>query len=602
MAAAQSQNNKVAHFIEPGAKQVATARRLGRALALPQILAQALVRRAITDEAPARAFLRPRLSQLLSPESMADFSAAVERVTAAIEQKQTVGVFGDYDVDGITAAAVVSLTLQELGCPPYVRIAHRNHGYGLQPDDVADFCTHHCDLLIACDVGSSDVEALELAQKRGLDVVVLDHHKLPEQYPPAVALVNPSRPDCDFPDTHMASVGLAFYLAAGLKTHLAARAHRRPLPDPRIFLDLVALGTVADVAPLVGPNRIMVSRGLQLLGGNRRPGLQALARISGLNGSRGAVGVREVAFRLAPRLNAAGRLGDAMPAYRLLQEEDPVRARKLAADLEEMNRTRQKLQDTVLEAARQQVEWGEAGENVLVVDGPGWHPGVVGIVAAKLAEQYDRPALVISIGEDGEGRGSARTAGGVNLYECLERARRALVSFGGHEAAAGLVVRREKIEQLRSLLEAAVAAGRPTPLDHTPQVEVDGRLTLAQVDAALMGHLDKLEPVGSGNPPPAFVTYGVGVDRMRVVGRGHLALQLAAPQSTLVRSAIGFSMARRQVREGQLLDVAFTPEWDTYHGAGAIRLKLIDLRESRKGTSQAPSAEGPQARPEGGQR
>jgi single-stranded-DNA-specific exonuclease len=375
-------------------------------------------------------------------------------------------------------------------------------------------------------------------------------------------------------------VGLAFYLAAGLKTFLEPKLERRPIPDPRTFLDLVALGTVADVAPLKGANRVMVSRGLQLLGGKRRPGLQALARVSGVSGRSGPIGVREVAFRLAPRLNAAGRLGDAMPAFALLREEDEQRAKKLAGQLDELNRKRQELQEVVFKAARQQVEWGEAGENVLVVDGPGWHPGVVGIVAAKLAEKYARPAVVISIDESGEGRGSCRTAGGVNIYRCLESAKDALVSFGGHEAAAGVVVRRERIELLRSLLEDAVSARSEGPKDGRV-IEVDGRVTLKDVDQTLMTSLDKLEPMGSGNPEPVLLARSVGVERIRVVGQGHLSLQLAEPSSTVRRAAIGFRMADRPIREGSRIDIAFTPEWDTYRGNGAVRLRLKELVHSR---------------------
>lgn len=562
---------------EPDVSLALQAGRLAADMSISPFLAQLLVARGIDTRERVEGFLSPRLSNLPSPREMADFDQAVERTAVAVIERQRVGVFGDYDVDGITSAAVVALFLEEMGVPLSVRIAHRDRGYGLKIEDVRYMLERGCGLFVVCDVGTSDFEALQFAKDNHLDVVVLDHHKVPEERPPALALVNPARTDCLFPDKNMASVGLSFYMVAALRTVLLEKDLGRPVPDPRSYLDLVALGTIADVAPLVGSNRIMVRKGLQLLSGSRRPGLQALSHVSGISDEIAGIGVREVAYRLAPRLNAAGRLGDAYPAFELLVVDDEKRALHLAQELDKTNHCRKEHQNKVLDAARQQVEWGEAGSDVLVVDGEGWHPGVVGIVAAKLTDIYRKPAVVISIEEDGTGRGSARSFGGINLYRCLDLVRESLISFGGHEAAAGLVVRRENIKQLRIQLDRVVREEMGKP-GYETALCVDARIPLSAVNADLMDDIAKLEPLGAGNPAPTFIASGLKVLRSRVVGEDHLSLSLADGPSGPVFNAIGFGLGDRLAKPGEIVDIVFTPEWDQYVGNGAIRLRLQDIR------------------------
>lgn len=580
MASVMKGFDKLPPIVEPNQEIAAQAKRLAHELGVSDFLAQILVIRGISTKEDAARFLSPRLTNLTSPEEMADFQVAVERVAEAVLQKQTVGIFGDYDVDGITSAAVIALFLREMGVDLSVRIAHRDRGYGLKPEDVRFMLDKRCELFIVCDVGTSDIQALEYAGENNLDVVVLDHHKVPVPPPPALALVNPSRKDCGFSEENLASVGLSFYLVAALRTYLIKKKLNRPVPDPRSYLDLVALGTVADVAPLIGANRIMVQKGLQLLGGNRRPGLQALSSVSGI-ADGGAIGVREVAYRLAPRLNAAGRLGDAYPAFELLIVSDVDRAKELAKSLDETNICRKEHQARVLEAARQQVEWGEAGDNVLVVDGEGWHPGVVGIVAAKLTDYYRKPAVVISIEAEGTGRGSARSVGGINLYRCLHDVRDTLLSFGGHEAAAGLVVRREKINELRKKLDEAIGEELES-LGREIVLNVDAHLAFTEINKGLMDDMARLEPLGAGNPAPVFYSTGLKVMRSRVVGKEHLSLVLSDLSSNTVFNCIGFTMGERIGKLGGLVDIVYTPEWDHYYGNGAIRLRLNDIRPSKK--------------------
>ena len=559
-------------YEEPDQWVATVARQLAAELDIHFIVAQVLVARGIDAPEEAQRFVRPRLGDLEPPIGLADFSGAVERLAVAALQGEQVGIFGDYDVDGITSTAVVALYLRKLGLNPVVRLAHRDRGYGLKPGDIDFLAARGCRLIVACDVGTSDVEALQWARDHNLDVLVFDHHQVPDLLPPTTALVNPARHDSTFPDPGLASVGLTFYLVAALRTRLQSEQKwAGNLPDPREMLDLVALGTVADVAPLTGGNRVMVSYGLKMLGGSPRVGLKALAQVAGLEEGR-TIGVREVAFNLAPRLNAAGRLGDAAPAFDLVTESDPDRARSLARQLDELNQTRRQLQQSVLEAAEQQVRWGQAGDSVLVVDGQGWHPGVVGIVAARLAETYVRPAVVIALGDDGLGRGSGRSDGRLDLYESLSLCGDTLVSFGGHAAAAGLVVRRDRIGAFRQAINAVANQSGHT---ETRTWQVDAVLSLSDVDEHLMRGLDILEPTGAGNPAPQFLARSVRVDAVRVVGRGGDHLSMVLCDGPVSRSAIGFSMGSRAPAVGSTIDVVFTPEWDLYRGG--IQLRIVDF-------------------------
>ena len=559
-------------FRAPPAERIRKARGLADQLGLSQVLAQVLVQRGMETSDEIGRFLAPKLSDLTPPEDLTDFDAAVDRVLDAVRGGEHVGVFGDYDVDGITSVAVVASYLEALGLVVTPRLARRDSGYGIQPEDVRELKEAGCSLLVACDVGTCDFDALEEARVVGLDVVVLDHHKVAERLPETVALVNPSRPDSAFPEETLASVGLSFYLVSGLRTKLkAARLVANP-PDPRELLDLVAVGTVADVVPLRRANRIMVHRGLRLLGAGRRPGLRALVRRSRVVADVG-VRARDISFGLAPRLNAAGRLGDARPAFELLMAKDASQAEALADRLEEMNGRRRAYQDMVFDAATQQVHWGQAGEHILVVDGAGWHPGVVGIVASKLVERFHRPAIVISLDEEtGIGRGSGRSDGLVDLHAMLKRGEDMLLSFGGHAAAAGLVVKRDRIGDLRRFLNEAVAALGTKSLG---PVEVDAALEVGSIDASLMESLGGLEPVGAGNPSPLFAAMDVPIQSVRKMGGEHIRLQVG-PRSRSI-TAVGFSMAEDAPAAGRTVDLVFRLEWDSYFGPGAVRLNLVQI-------------------------
>ncbi|HEX8951678.1 MAG TPA: DHHA1 domain-containing protein, partial [Polyangia bacterium] len=421
--------------------------------------------------------------------------------------------------------------------------------------------------------GTSDHEALAAARARGVDVIIVDHHQVPERDPDALALINPHQASCRFPFKGLASVGVAFYLAAALRTRLRA-AGFATLPDPRALVDLVAVGTIADLAPLTDENRILVHHGLARLRTQPRPGLAALARAAGLDG--GVQRTTDISLRLAPRLNAPGRLGDAQPSLDLLlADADNAEAR--AARLEAANVERRAVQERVLVEAMQQAEAQPDG--VIVVAGAGWHAGVVGIVAAKLVDRFARPSLVIALDEAARvGVGSARTVAGFHLHRALTSCAELLVRYGGHAAAAGLTIEARHLGELRTRLSAAARAsfGGEAP---AATLGVDAEIALDAVDELLAEEVGRLEPFGVGNPEPVLGARGVTLERTRVVGESHL--QVTLRDGLHARDGIGFWLAASDRSPapglGARVRAAFIPEIDTFRGVRRVRVRLRDL-------------------------
>jgi single-stranded-DNA-specific exonuclease len=567
------------------------ARLLGEQLGLRSLTGQLLINRGIRTDQEARRFLDPRLSDLRPPEGalpMAGFALAVDRLKQAVLGREPIGVFGDYDVDGVTTCALLSDFLNRCGAQVTARVARRGDGYGFGKADAHDLAAAGCSLIITGDCGTSDHETLALCRQMQVDVIVVDHHQVPERPPDALALLNPHQPGCAFPFKGLASVGVAFYLAAALRTRL--RAARWPhLPDPRDFLDLVAVGTIADLAPLTAENRVLVHAGLKELYRGRRPGLRMLGDLAGLQDGASSAG--DVAFRLAPRLNAPGRLGDAQEALMVLIETDHKKARGHAEVCHEMNIKRQNVQEGVLREAREQVEelLKEGAPEVIVVAGERWHAGVVGIVAAKLVDLYALPSVVLSI-EGDTARGSARTAHGFHLYEGLRQAAPLLIRYGGHAAAAGMSIQARNIPALRAALCAAFReqiGARPA----VRALNVDAAVGLDEIDERLVQELTLLEPYGVGNPEPTLLVRDVEVARHRIVGTGG-HLQMTLRSGTRYRDAIGFGLGARgaELRPGALVQVAFVPEMDTYRGGRRVRLRLRELVPPPPGLSISAAA------------
>lgn len=555
--------------------------RLAGALRVRPATARSLVARGVTEPRDAQGFIDPRLAALRPPAGLAGMALAVGRIADAVVRGERIGIFGDYDVDGVTTAALLTAFLRAAGAVVEVAVARRDAGYGFTPGAAADFAARGCSIIVTGDCGTNDLEAIAVASAQGIDVIVVDHHTVPsaDTPHPALSLVNPYRADSTFPFRGMASVGLAFYVAAAVRTELRERRHferlGRPEPDVRELLDLVALGTIADLVPLASENRILTALGLRRLQSRARPGVAALLAAAGVDVER-EVDARTVAWKLAPRINAPGRLGAAEPSLALLLA-DAESAPERAQALEAANTERRAIQDRVVAEALELLGDRDPGP-AIVIAGEGWPAGVVGIVAAKLVDRYQRPAFVVGIDpETGVGRGSARTAGGVNLYRALCEAAPCLERYGGHAAAAGFTVRRESIAALCESLGSACAKLAAGSGPVASGREVDAEVRLAEVDERLAQELAGLGPFGQENPSPLLVTRNVRVTAARRVGDGsHLKLTLEDDRST-TRTAIGFQMGDREVDVGARVDLAFLPTISIWQGRRSAELELADL-------------------------
>lgn len=545
-----------------------------------QATARCLVGRGMAEPHDAQGFIDPRLAALRPPTGLAGMSRAVGRIADAVIADQRIGVFGDYDVDGVTAAALLTTFLRATGATVEVAVARRDAGYGFTTAAAADFAARGCSVVVTSDCGTNDLPAIAHAAAHGIDVIVVDHHTVPaaDVPHPALALVNPHRADSTFPFRGMASVGLAFYVAAAVRTELRERRYfertGRSEPDVRDLLDFVALGTIADLVPLASENRILTALGLRRLQARARPGIAALLAAAGVAEDR-ELDARTVAWKLAPRINAPGRLGAAEPSLALLLA-DAESAPERAQVLEAANTERRAIQDRVMTEALAQLGDRDPGPAV-VIAGEGWPAGVVGIVAAKLVDRYQRPAFVVGIDAEGRGRGSARTAGGVNLYRALCDAAPWLEAYGGHAAAAGFTVRRESMAQLGESLGTTCARLAAGSGPVATARDIDAEVRLAEVDERLAGELAGLGPFGQDNPAPVLVTRDARVTAVRRVGDGsHLKLTLEDDRGSS-RNAIGFGLGDREVAVGARLDLAFLPTVSTWQGRRSAELELADL-------------------------
>jgi single-stranded-DNA-specific exonuclease len=550
---------------------------LAAELRLRPATARVLVVRGLVTASTVGTFLAPRLADLRPPTGIADLGRVLDRLVLALAERQRIGVFGDYDVDGVTSAAVLTEGLRALGGDVIPRVATRQSGYGLPPEMVERFADEGVRLIVTGDCGTSDVPALLRARERGVDVVVIDHHQVPSGERLAFGLVNPHQPEDRFPFKGLASCGIAFYLMASLRSRLRSTAF-----DPRELLDLVALGTIADLVPLVEENRILVSVGLRVLSARKRPGIRALIDLAKLS-DEPAISATQASFRLTPRLNAAGRLGDAQLALDLLLAPDDAAAVRLATALDDVNRERQRIQEGV---------WGEAlvaaeawtHTPAIVVGGQGWHHGVVGIIASRLVDRFGKPAVVIGF-EGAVGRASARTTGGVNLYETLSATAEHLIRFGGHAGAAGLTVSFENLDRFRTafLSEVGRRQGAAPAGAGRAVVEVDAVVELHEIDVSFAEELERLAPYGAGNQEPLLALRGVVTAGTRIVGQGHLQLSLTGGRAR--GDAIGFNMAEQDPGPGAAVDLLAHTDVDTFRGSRRARLRVRHLLRSRGGVT-----------------
>jgi len=553
---------------------------LSKALKVPPLLARILVHRGFNEASTARPFLSSSLStDLPSPFLMADMDRAVERLVRALESKELICIWGDYDVDGTTGSSALVSFLREIGGSPMYYIPHRiDEGYGMNPQGLERLRDKGVKLVVSVDCGISNYQEVEVAHSLGMDVVIVDHHEPPPALPPAIAVLNPHRVDCPFPDKGLSGAGLAFYLMIGLRARLREIGwfSGKGAPDIRRYLDVITLGTIADMVPLRGVNRVLVRRGLQELGTSTRPGILALRQVAGI--PPGAVGVGQVAFRLGPRINAAGRMDTGLKVVEMLTTESEEEANRIAQELDANNRERQEMEARVQAEALEKIETdpNQKDRCSIVLGAEDWHPGVLGIVASRIVERFHRPTVVIGFSH-GEGKGSARSIRGFHLVEGLSRCADLLEKFGGHEYAAGLSIKHEKLSLFTQRFEE-VAQSCLTSEDLVPILEVDAKVEFAEIGLPMARQLQLLQPFGIGNPEPIFLTRGIEVTERKDFNGG---ARFRLRQGTRSMNAVVFGLDDDfPGHKGAKIDVVYRLSENEWNGTTTAQLRIVDARLS----------------------
>jgi single-stranded-DNA-specific exonuclease len=552
---------------------------LASALGVAPIVARLLCQRGIREADAASRFLNPSLDHLHDPMKLADMPVAVDRIMAALARGERIAIHGDYDVDGVTSTVILRRALELLGADVVHFLPERlRDGYGLQPAAIDRLHADRVSLVISVDCGIRGADAARRARELGVDLIVTDHHEPDAELPPAFAVINPKRADCSYPDKYLAGVGVALKLVQAL----CRRAQRESwLPG---FIKVAAIGTLADVVPLVGENRVIAKIGLDLLTkGPHKVGLRALLDISGLAGK--TIDSYHIGFMVAPRVNAAGRMSTPDIAARLLLASDEAlgeEVRQLAMQLDGENLRRQEEEAEILNAARKVVTTDPdvGARSILVVAGDGWHRGVIGIVASKLVDTFHRPAIVLSV-EDGVAHGSCRSIPRFDMLAGLERCAHLFIRFGGHKQAAGLALDASRIKELRFAINA-VADETLGPEDLMPRLRIDSDLTFRGITGGVVAGVASLAPFGAGNPRPVFVARGVEIiDGPRKLKERHL--KMALKQDGRIFRAIAWRAAERHdylAEHKAPLDVAFSLEQNQYNGETFVELTLEDIRRT----------------------
>lgn len=545
--------------------------KLSKILQVSPITAQILINRGIENEAEASLFLNSTLFDLPSPYLMKGMDKAVERIKKALDNREKIAIYGDYDVDGVTSTALFYTFMKGLGADiAYYNPDRMKEGYGVNAEAVRKLAGDGVTLIISGDCGITAVKEVEEARSLGVDFIVTDHHKPPEELPNAVSILNPQLSDCKYPGKGITGVGVVFNLVIALRRALREDGFfGKEEPNLAEYLDLVALGTVADCAPLMDVNRIFVREGIKRMENPKRIGILALKEASSINGG---ITSYDLGFKLGPRINASGRLSSAAKAVELFISEDIEDAREIAKALSKENSNRQNMEGEILKQALAQVESGEGvlRENSIVLASRGWHPGIIGIVASRIVERYERPVIMIAVDEGGTGKGSGRSVKGVNIYAALSECRDLLLQFGGHEQAAGLSIREDSIEKLRDLFERAIS---DLGADYTATLDIDCAVSLEEVTETLISELGQLEPYGIGNPEPVLLAESVEVVSKRVFKDKHIGLKVRQGGKPI--DAVWFN-AGEGADIADRIDLVFTPEFNVWNGKKEIRLKIWD--------------------------
>lgn len=548
---------------------------LADSLNFSEVLARLLIHRDIKNFSQSKSFFRPTIDSLHDPFLMDGMEIATTRVIQALTENQSICIYGDYDVDGTCSTALLYMFLKELGANVEYYIPKRlTEGYGISQAGIDYVKSRDISLLISVDCGITAVEETKYANELGLDLIICDHHQPKEQIPEAYAVLDPLKPGCDYPFKYLSGAGVAFKLAQGV----SERIGKRELPMQ--YLDLVALAGAADIVPLVDENRVLVKEGLNLINSNPRPGIEALIESSNLK--PGNLSSGQVVFTIAPRVNAAGRLGDAERAVELFVTKNKNEAREYAKILESENYQRRRIDEGTLEDALNIIEnsLDLDVEIPIVLHQENWHPGVIGIVASRLVEKFYRPTIMLTT-VDGVAKGSARSIANFNIYEALEKCKDVLIHFGGHKAAAGLAVEIDKINEFKERFSQVVRESM-TLEDLFPEIHIDSQLKFSEITPKFLRIIDQFAPFGPGNMRPIFLSEGVEIaGSPRIIGHNHLLTSLKQTGSDKVFDAIGFNMGEYYdlIKDNHhQIDMVYTIDKMVRDGRTFPQLRFKDLR------------------------
>jgi single-stranded-DNA-specific exonuclease len=550
---------------------------LSKEFGIHHIISQILANREIINLEEAHRYLNPSLNDLHSPLLMKDMKKGVQRLVKAIYNHEEIMIYGDYDADGITSVVILYKFIKEVTPHVAYYIPDRvEEGYGLKNQAIDKFKQKGVKLIITVDCGISDHEQIAYAGSLGIDTIVLDHHEISGDLPPAVANINPNRKDCSFPFKELAGVGIAYNFLIALRGLLRKEGFWKndKYPNLKEYLDIVALGTIGDIAPLVDENRIFAKIGLDLITEGKRPGIKALKEVSGIDNQ--VIDSFRASFCLIPRINAAGRIASPLDAAALLLSEDIEEARMLAGKLDCYNRRRQSMEKIILNEILSKINNTPNLEkmNALVFASDKWHPGVVGIVASRLVDLFSRPAFVISL-KDGVGKGSGRSVSDFNIYRGIQQCASLLLSYGGHCHAAGISIKEVDIEQFALLLDETIRESGQN-LDLVSQTIIDSECQFQDINLSLINQMQMLAPFGSKNPEPVLCARNIKVSSPTIVGNNHLKMRLTS--NGMSCDSIWFAMGNHlNALSGANLDVAFTPQINQWNGGSDIQLKMKDV-------------------------
>ena len=536
---------------------------------ISEIIARVLLNRGICEAEEIDKFLHLNLENLHDPFLLNDMEIAVDKIIECMNKKEKITIYGDYDVDGITSIATLSKFLTELGVENDYYLPNRlDEGYGLNNNALDKIAKGGTKLLITVDCGISAYEEIEYAKKLGLEVIVTDHHECPEKIPEALAVIDPKREDSTYPFSSLAGVGVTFKLihAISIKLSLDRKRYLK-------YLDIVCLGTVADIVPLVDENRIIVSFGLMLVRETRNIGLRALIEITGYT----AIDSTAISFGIAPRINACGRMGEAEIALKLLLTASPEEAKEIANKLNLLNKERQEVEKSIINEAIEMIERDKLyNKDIIIVGSKNWHHGVIGIVASKITELYYKPSVLISF-EDGIGKGSGRSIEGFDLHEALTKCGDYLEKFGGHEMAIGLTLKEENFNAFKTKLEEITS--ETIDKEAVPSIKVDAIIEPKSINMDIFASMKLLEPYGESNSSPLFVSKNLKVESVRLLSNDkHIKLTLR--DGNILLSAIGFNLGDKVVRLGDKIDLVYALEINKYNNTETIQLNVKDIKKS----------------------